>query len=80
MCKYHGLALNGSRDMQVLPGNLSTIAELCPKANIVLLDKHNHLFQHCTTGLMDEYAKLPEDISEETLQAIVDWLDGNFGL
>lgn len=69
------LALNGQLDLQVLPGNLDTIGQLNPKAETRLLPRHNHLFQTCTTGMIQEYATIPEDISEETLKAILTWLD-----
>lgn len=72
--KVPWLALNGEKDLQVLPANLTTIKQLCPAATVVELPGHNHLFQHATTGLMNEYATLPESISEETLKAILDWL------
>lgn len=69
------LALNGSKDMQVLPQNLETIKRLNPRANTLLMDGHNHLFQHATTGLPQEYATLEGDISNETLDAIITWLN-----
>lgn len=73
------LALNGKLDTQVLPGNLDTISELNPAVDVVYLDRHNHLFQHCTTGLVNEYPTISESISEETLGQIADWLHRNFG-
>ena len=69
------LALNGSRDTQVLPDNLKTIKEYNPQADTVLIDGHNHLFQPCITGLANEYASIAGDISDMTLEAIVTWLD-----
>lgn len=69
------LALNGSKDMQVLPLNLSTIKELNPKAETRLMENHNHLFQPCQTGMMQEYAVLPGDFSDSTLQIILEWLN-----
>lgn len=69
------LALNGDKDVQVLPDNLMTIKELNPGADTVVMSCHNHLFQHAVTGLPGEYASLPEDISEQTLQTIAEWLD-----
>ncbi len=69
------LALNGDRDVQVLCANLRTISECAPHADTVVMEGHNHLFQHCTTGMPDEYASLPEDISAEPLAAIAEWLD-----
>lgn len=71
------LALNGSKDVQVVVENLATIRELNTNVTTVVLKDHNHLFQHCTSGLTDEYASLPEDISEETLTIISEWLDAN---
>lgn len=72
------LALNGSRDIQVLPENLNTISELNPGAIVKLLPDHNHLFQRCKTGMIQEYASISEDISPETLEVITKWLDGLF--
>lgn len=72
------LALNGSKDMQVLPQNLQTFKELNSDVRIRLMEGHNHLFQKCKTGMMQEYATIPEDISEETLRVILDFLDSNF--
>lgn len=69
------LALNGSRDIQVAPGNLDTIRKHNAGADTVLLDEHNHLFQHAVSGMPDEYATLEGDISAETISAITTWLD-----
>ncbi len=69
------LALNGSKDIQVLPENLSTISSLNPEVTTRLMEGHNHLMQHCSTGLMQEYASIPEDISEDVLAEICKWLD-----
>lgn len=69
------LALNGDRDVQVLCANLDTIATHAPQADTVTMVGHNHLFQHSTTGMPDEYASLHEDISIETLNTIISWLD-----
>lgn len=70
------LALNGSKDTQVLPGNLVTIRELNPSVTAMEMEGHNHLFLPCATGLVQEYASLPGDISEQTLSVILEWLDG----
>mgnify|MGYP002533183637 FL=1 len=69
------LALNGDKDFQVLPENLSAIAELNPRAQTRLLPGHNHLFLECHSGFPTEYSSLPGDISPETLEAIASWLD-----
>ena len=34
----------------------------------------NHLFQHCTTGMPEEYAEIEETFSEEVLNDIVKWV------
>lgn len=68
-------ALNGSRDTQVLPANLATIRVYNPAAETLLVEDHNHLFQPCTTGLVDEYATIDGDISAEVLEAVAAWLD-----
>lgn len=70
------LALNGDKDSQVPAANLVTISELCPGATTVVIPGHNHLFQHASTGLPNEYEGLPEDISDDTIDIIVKWLDG----
>lgn len=72
------LALNGTLDLQVVPENLNTISELNPGAIIKLLPEHNHLFQRCKTGMIQEYATITEDISPTTLETITRWLDGLF--
>ncbi|MDE5806943.1 MAG: alpha/beta hydrolase [Muribaculaceae bacterium] len=72
------LALNGEKDFQVLPNNLTRIADLNYNAECVLLPSHNHLFLECTSGLPQEYSMLQGDISNETLKTITDWLNGMF--
>ncbi|MBO4670700.1 MAG: alpha/beta fold hydrolase [Bacteroidales bacterium] len=71
------LALNGDKDTQVIPEfNLSKIESLCPAADCRLYPGLNHLFQHCTTGLTDEYARIEETISPEVLADIAEWISG----
>lgn len=71
------LALNGSKDTQVLPSSLSTISELCPGDDTLMLDGRNHLFQKAVTGLVNEYASSGQTPDDETLKTIADWLDKN---
>jgi pimeloyl-ACP methyl ester carboxylesterase len=71
------LALNGSKDLQVLPENLATIHSLNPKADTRIIEGVNHMFQKCHTGLMNEYETLPGDLSQDTLDTIGQWLDSN---
>ncbi len=71
------LALNGSNDVQVIASQ-----------NINALQKHvasellttkiylnlNHLFQHSTTGMPNEYYKIEETIAPEVLIDITKWI------
>jgi pimeloyl-ACP methyl ester carboxylesterase len=72
------LALNGSKDIQVLPKiNLEAIRNATAKNKSVTIKKIkgvNHLFQTCTTGNINEYAKIDETISPEVLQIIANWI------
>lgn len=69
------LALNGSKDLQVIPHpNLDRIKKLCPQADCRELPELNHLFQHCTTGLPSEYMMIEETFSEEAMSVIADWV------
>ena len=76
------LLLNGSKDLQVLvtqnfPVYEKIIAEH-GKTNLTLreLPDLNHLFQHCETGLLDEYFEIDETISPEVLEMIVEFVKG----
>ncbi len=69
------LALNGDKDLQVVPENLDTIRQLNPKANAIRVKGHNHLFQEATTGLPQEYSGLGQSPSPETIAIIIRWLD-----
>ncbi len=74
------LLLNGSKDLQViasqnLPAYEKIIADY-GKTNLTLreLPDLNHLFQHCDTGLLEEYSNIDETISPEVLEHIVGFL------
>ena len=71
-------ALNGDRDCQVISSlNLPAIKRLLPASKKNLIKEYpglNHLFQHSTTGLPDEYSGIEETVSEEVLQDIAQWL------
>ncbi|MDE6098219.1 MAG: alpha/beta fold hydrolase [Muribaculaceae bacterium] len=73
------LALNGEKDMQVLPGNLDTIKELNAGADARIVPGHNHLMQQCGSGMPQEYQSIAEDISDDVLQVILSWLDSVCG-
>lgn len=72
------LALNGDKDSQVMPENLRLISKWNPHATTVMLKDHNHWMQHCVTGEIKEYDSISEDISQEILNIITDWLDKQF--
>jgi len=74
------LALNGEKDLQVSSvENLPAIEKALKKAgnksiNTIELPGLNHLFQHCKTGLPEEYGNIEETFSPEALKIISDWI------
>ncbi len=78
------LALNGSKDVQVLPEyNLPEIKkhlETAKNKDITVkeLEGLNHLFQTATTGAPSEYGKIEETFSPLVLQIIVNWINDRF--
>ena len=72
-------ALNGDRDCQVISTLcLPALKQLLPPSKKHLIKEYpslNHLFQHCTTGLPEEYSQIEETISPEVLQDIVKWIN-----
>lgn len=74
------LALNGSRDIQVLSrSNLSAIEAALKKSRspgylIKEYEGLNHLFQKCKVCTIQEYGALDETISAEVLKDIGSWL------
>ena len=78
--KCPAMLLNGSKDLQVLvtqnfPAYERIIADY-GKTNLTLreLPDLNHLFQHCETGALEEYATIEETISPEVLEMIVEFV------
>ena len=73
-------ALNGERDWQVISSlNLTAIERNLPKSKNNVTKEYpglNHLFQHCTTGSMNEYRKIEETIAPEVLSDIAEWING----
>ena len=71
-------ALNGDRDCQVISSLcLPALKVLLPSSKKHLIKEYpelNHLFQHCTTGLPDEYGQIEETISLEVLSDIAGWI------
>ncbi len=74
------LALNGSKDVQVLPSiNLPAIKNALEEGGnknfeVKELPGLNHLFQTANTGAPSEYGKIEETISPIALQTIGNWI------
>lgn len=74
------LALNGSKDLQVLPrSNLAGIENALKKSKtknyeVKEIPQVNHLFQTCNKCTLDEYATLEESFSPAVLDMITAWL------
>jgi len=77
-CPY--FAINGDKDI-ISDGvvNLKGIASGLARGGnkdvtTWLVPGVNHLYQHCRTCLMDEYARLPETMAPEVVGRIGDWI------
>ena len=72
------LALNGKKDTQVFyEKNLGALSDGLPSNilnKIYAMDNLNHLFQHCQTGSVNEYATIEETISPDVLEIISQWV------
>lgn len=74
------LAINGSRDIQVIPGsNLAGIKNALKKSKsknteVKELEGLNHLFQSCKLCTLEEYGILEQTIAPAALSTISDWL------
>jgi hypothetical protein len=60
-----------TRNLDALKQGLSSSL---PHLQIESCDGLNHLFQHCTTGLSNEYPLIEETISPEVLDILVRWI------
>jgi pimeloyl-ACP methyl ester carboxylesterase len=78
------LLMGGEKDVQVPNAvDMETIASMLKdqknkQVEIHLLPGLNHLFQHCHTCTVPEYAQLQETFSTEALAIMGDWLDKIF--
>ena len=78
--KQPTFALNGTNDVQVLQEyNLPQIEKALKKAKnknykTYKAIGHNHLFQQCTTGMIDEYSKIEQTISPIILEQIKEFI------
>ena len=74
------LALNGDKDIQVYAEeNLSAIRKALRKGGnrkvkTQVIPGLNHLFQHCTSCTIPEYAQLEETFAPEVMQIMLRWL------
>lgn len=71
------LALNGSNDVQVIASqNISALQKhvVSELLTTKIYPELNHLFQHSTTGMPNEYYQIEETISPEVLKDIVNWI------
>ena len=71
-------ALNGDRDCQVISALcIPALRQLLPRSKKNVVREYaalNHLFQHCTTGLVSEYSQTEETMAPEVLSDIADWI------
>jgi uncharacterized protein len=74
------LALNGSLDLQVpAVENLSAVEKALrdggnARVTAVKLEGLNHLFQHATTGLVQEYLQIDETFAPEAMETVARWI------
>ena len=74
------LAINGEKDLQVLPRlNLQAIEAALkqgnnPEYSVREMPGLNHLFQTAETGLMNEYPLIEETFSPDVLKIMSDWI------
>ena len=74
------LALYGERDLQVPPAQSALLLEKLLRGGrtkdftVEVLPGLNHLFQHATTGQIDEYTRNEETFAPEALEKISTWI------
>lgn len=72
------MAINGTKDVQVVAAiNLPSIQAKLPGNDKNLIKEYpnlNHLFQSCTTGMVDEYSTIEETINPNVLKDIAEWI------
>jgi uncharacterized protein len=75
------LALNGAKDVQVVAKlNLPAIRKALEESGnrhfeVDELPELNHLFQHCKTGALAEYAQIEETFAPEAMEKIARWIN-----
>ncbi len=74
------LVLYGSKDVQVpAPENVAAARALIDRLGksdwtVRELADMNHAFQHCETGMPDEYASIGHVMAEEVVEEVVQWI------
>ena len=72
------MAVHGEKDCQVsCEMCLNALRQVLPANEHSLIKSYpglNHLFQHCETGLPDEYELIEETISVEVINDIITWI------
>ncbi len=69
------LAIYGTLDQAISPeANAALLRQLAPEAEVVMLPGLNHLMQEANTGSPLEYMTLPESVSLDVVERIVEWL------
>ncbi|MDX5436783.1 MAG: alpha/beta hydrolase, partial [Pontibacter sp.] len=74
------LAINGSKDLQVLPINLQRIEKALQKGGnrhytVKEFENKNHLFQTTATGAIAEYSELEETFAPDVVEYMVNWMN-----
>ncbi len=74
------LAINGSKDLQVLPVNLQRIEKVLQKGGnqnyaIKEFENKNHLFQTARTGTIAEYKEIEETFAPDVVEYMVNWMN-----
>jgi hypothetical protein len=78
------LAIFGEKDVQVPPAQSVPPMDSAFRAagnravTIRVFPNLNHLFQHATTGLVNEYGRIEQTIAPEVLEAIGEWIGQRF--
>ena len=76
------LALNGTKDTQVeCEQNLGALRSglpATPANRIEAVEGVNHMFQHCTTGMAQEYRNIEETFAPEVLEMMIAWISSLF--
>ena len=74
------LALNGDKDFQVPSKyNLPLIKMIIEKngnrnVTTIEMEKLNHLFQECKTGMLSEYSQIEQTIAPNLLETVTKWI------